>query len=155
MACEVTLERLSALLAGDLDAAQAHLLRQHIGQCPTCTTSIARLQEADRQLRSVAERVPSAVVQRARQVIRSAVQHQPTPEVMTLEEVAQYLRLGASQLAQVLEQLPSFTVAGEVRVRRDRLMQWINDQEQQAFRDRVRSQAARSIRLAFEQGIAS
>jgi len=156
MTCEIRLEQLSALMAGDLDAAEAQSLRQHIGQCPVCAAAVERLQEIDKKVRAAADRsVPLEIIQRTRQVIHAAVRQPPLPEILTLDEVGQYVRLTPSQLGQMLEHLPSFTVAGEVRIRRDRLTQWIKDQEQQAVRDRVRSQAARSIRMAFEQGIAS
>lgn len=156
MTCDIRLEQLSALLAGELDVTQTQVLRQHIERCPACATLAARLQDIDQQFRSAVDQpVPPEAARRARQAMHAAVQRQPTPEIMTLDEVGQCLRLTPSQLAQILEQLPSFSVAGEVRIRRDRLMQWVKDQEQQAFRDRVRSQAARSIRMAFEQGIAS
>lgn len=66
----------------------------------------------------------------------------PTPEIMTLDDVATYLRLSTDDMAAVADHLPVFEVAGKPRVRRSRLDEWIRQQEYDFVRHRVASQFA-------------
>lgn len=50
-------------------------------------------------------------------------------EIMTLAEVASFLRLSEKEMAEVAEELPAFELAGKVLVRRERLMTWISERE--------------------------
>ena len=51
------------------------------------------------------------------------------PEIMTPAEVAAFLRIPLDDLEEVFDELPSFEFAGHVRVRRERLLEWIEQRE--------------------------
>jgi excisionase family DNA binding protein len=51
------------------------------------------------------------------------------PEVMTLDEVAKYLRMGQSTIYKLVNNgdLPAFKIGGSWRVQRELLQKWIED----------------------------
>ncbi len=55
-------------------------------------------------------------------------------ELMTVEEVARYMRLPHSTIYKLLQEgkLPGFKVGRHWRFRRETIMQWVRDQEQAA-----------------------
>jgi hypothetical protein len=63
------------------------------------------------------------------------------PEIMTIEELARYLRVPVEAIEQELATLPAFEVAGELRFRRDRVTEWVRRRED----DRVREMASAEI----------
>ena len=60
----------------------------------------------------------------------------PTAEVLTIEELAQLLRVPVDEVYAHLGELPAFEFAGRVRFRRAAVERWIEEQE-----ERWRSQA--------------
>jgi hypothetical protein len=51
------------------------------------------------------------------------------PDIVTLEEAARLLRLSSDELAKNLDSAPHFTVAGQIRFRKDALDEWMKAQE--------------------------
>lgn len=51
-------------------------------------------------------------------------------EIMTLDELARYLRLSTDQIFDIMDQLPRFQIGYEYRFRRDSIDQWIRSLEQ-------------------------
>ena len=64
---------------------------------------------------------------------------------MTLDEVAAFLRIDPSDLGEVAEELPAFELGGQVRVRRERLIEWIQQRERAYTRQAGESWAAREM----------
>jgi anti-sigma factor RsiW len=126
MRCHVEPIQWVLYLDGELTADEASHLEAHRRVCPACRRRLARLQQADQALRLETSRdLPAAALARCFPV--RAVS--PRPEIMDLPEVAQYLRLSLDDLDQVLDQVPTFEIAGQVRVRRAALNAWIEQRE--------------------------
>ncbi len=64
------------------------------------------------------------------------------PEIMTLEEAADFLRVPRRAIGEIVEDLPAFEVAGEIRVRRSKLLEWIERRERASARSRAESQVS-------------
>ena len=56
------------------------------------------------------------------------------PEIMTPAQVCDFLQLTPDKFDEVVERLPGFEIAGELRFRRTRIVEWIERRE--ADRDR-------------------
>ena len=61
---------------------------------------------------------------------------------MTLDEVGEFLRIGPETLSEIAEELPAFELGGQVRVRRERLLEWVRRREQDYARGAAASWAA-------------
>ena len=147
MTCTVDPERLVAWLDGDLHRAAAARLAVHVETCPTCSDQMARLAHQAHVLRSELDReVPAAVLARLRSVLPAADPTAPGPDLMTLDEVARYLRITLDDLDQIASDLPAFEVAGQIRVRRAELRQWIARREQEYAAQRLLEETTRGLR---------
>jgi len=73
---------------------------------------------------------------------------------MTLDEVAEFLRLSPGQLDEVASDLPGFELAGQVRVRRAKLLEWIERRERSYLRNTVASRVARALAANGWKGVA-
>ena len=71
---------------------------------------------------------------------------------MTLDEVAAFLRLSDAQLDEVVEELPAFELGGQLRVRRQRLIEWLQQRERDYARQAAGSWAAQALSDEFDKG---
>ena len=153
MSCDVTYEELAALAAGELPAAREAEVLAHLGDCERCRRRVNALQQADGVLATLRPaRPPAEAVLAARRALADVLRRRQAPEIMTLEEVAEFLRLTLDQLADVAEELPAFELAGQVRVRRARLIEWIERREGDYSRQRAGSWAAHGMSEALSEG---
>ncbi len=142
MPCEHTCEELAALAAGDLPPARAEELSEHAAGCPDCRRRIEALERTDAALAALRPAAPpAAAVLAARRALAREVRG-AGPEVMTLEEVARFLRVSPGELSDLVGELPAFEIAGRLRVRRSRLVAWIEEREKQFARGRLESEVA-------------
>jgi len=141
MKCEVTYEELSALAAGDLAAERTGQLEQHLPTCAECRRRLDAIGALDARLRSLRRLEPSAAVTlRARRLFSRELR--AAPEVMTLGEVAEFLRVSLDDLGEIVAELPAFELAGRVRVRRTKLIEWIEKRERAYARSNMESEVA-------------
>ena len=153
MTCEVTYERLAAFAAGDLDAGGEAEMRQHVGGCARCRERLEALRNADAALAALPPvEPPAATVLTVRRLLAEATREAATREIMTLDEVAEFLRVAPEQLGEVVEELPAFELAGQVRVRRERLIEWIGQRERAYARHTAASWVARAVATPFSTG---
>lgn len=144
MSCEVTYEDLAALAAGDLDEPRRAEVEAHLGECPRCRRRVAALNRADAALAGLRPAAPApAAIVAARRAVAELTRGGRDPEIMTLEEVAEFLRIAPADLGEIVEELPAFELAGQVRVRRARLIEWIAARERAYTRQTAESWAAR------------
>jgi anti-sigma factor RsiW len=155
MNCDITYEELAGLAAGDLEAGREAQIRRHVEQCPRCRQRLAALERTDATLASLPPLRPSAAaLLAARRAVAEVIRPTANPEIMTLEEVAEFLRLTPPELGQVVEELPAFELAGQVRVRRERLIEWIRHREKDYTRQTNESWVAKSTAIRLGKGVA-
>lgn len=80
----------------------------------------------------------SAVVglsRRVRELEELQVALPPTleSEIMTVDELARYLRLSVDQVYDIIDQLPRFQIGYEYRFKRESIDQWIRSLEQRPY----------------------
>jgi anti-sigma factor RsiW len=146
MECDFTYEELARYAAGESDAERAAEIGRHAAVCPVCRRRLEALARSDAALRLLPPLAPSAsILLRARQALTRELRSAGLPEIMTLEEVAEFLRVPASGLGEVVSDLPAFDVGGRIRVRREALLNWIEARERSYAGARARSEVARML----------
>jgi hypothetical protein len=152
--CEITYEELSAFAAGELEGERENEIHRHLGECERCRTRLAALKKTDEALRRVGVyRPPAGVLLGVRRALAQEVRGPEAREIMTLDEVGEFLRLSPGQLGEIAEELPAFELAGQVRIRRTRLVEWLQQREQAYARQTAASWVARSA-VKFGTGAA-
>ncbi len=155
MPCNVTYEQLAALDAGDLPPDQHPVLGQHIASCDACRRRLASLRRVDAALRNLpAQQPPAETILAARRLLSEETRPKREPEVLTLEEVAAMLRIDLEQLRPFVTDLPAFELGGQIRVRRARLLEWIEQRERQFSRSSAASLVARIQAGGLRKGVA-
>lgn len=141
MICPFTDEQLAAWSSGAAEPPGEWA--GHVADCPTCQTRLAALDQLDHLLRQAITRpVPAAVAGR----VRAALQGQwESAEILTLEEAAAFLRLSSAQLDEIADELPAFELAGQIRVRKTKLLEWIEARERAYLRAITQSRTRRII----------
>jgi len=144
--CDVTYEELAAVAAGELNAAREAEVLAHLPDCERCRRRVAALRRADNVLAGLrAPEPPAEAVLAARRAVAAIVHRPEAVEVLTLDEVAEFLRITPEQLDELVEELPAFELAGHVRVRRARLVEWIERRERDYARQTAGSWAAHAM----------
>jgi hypothetical protein len=136
-------------LDGELRGAENDSLRQHLAECAACQRVVADIQRADTALNTLSHTPPAAtslleVQQRVRQELGMAKQR----EILTLEEAADFLRVEPEELAEILDDLPWFELAGRIRFRRQALLDWVRQRERECTRERLSRSLQRELRTS-------
>ena len=81
---------------------------------------------------------------RMRQALTQALQDTATPqrdprEIMTMEEVAEFLRTTADEVDRRLADVPCFELGGNILFRRDAVLEWVDRQERSFAADLIAS----------------
>jgi len=156
MACNVTSEELSAWKAGDLPASRASRIATHLTACPSCRSRLATLKEAGLLLSSLRMPVPSAdALLAARRRLDEVTRAGISSEIMTLEEAAQFLRLTPAQMDELAEELPAFELAGQIRIRRQKLLEWVKQRERGYTREIAARWTTQTADWLAQKGVAS
>lgn len=97
-----------------------------------------KLAKSQRQPTTELEILRSAVIglsRRVRELEESQMALPPTleSEIMTVDELARYLRLSTDQVFEIIDQLPRFQIGYEYRFKRDSIDQWIRSLEQRPY----------------------
>lgn len=136
MNCPLADDILLADADGDLGAGDAASVRRHVDECASCHRRLAQLRRSDALLREAAQvDVPAGLLRRVRGAVADDTGLGKASDVMTLEETSAFLRLSLADMDELVDQLPVFELAGRLRIRRSRLLEWI------AQRERAQSQA--------------
>ena len=82
---------------------------------------------------------------RIRRRLDEELQDAPTaaPEIMTLEETADYLRVTPNLVYEMMGDIPCFELGGRVLFRREAVQNWIREQERR-FKDELEDSDSRS-----------
>jgi len=149
MACDVTYFELSLYHAGELDDERTREIEKHLPGCAVCRQRLETLGMTAVALASVPRFEPSAAaLLKVRKALSRRVRGEER-EVMTLEEVAEFMRVSQDDLEEVVDDLPAFEIAGRVRVRRDRLLAWIAKRERTYRTTAIESDVARILSGRF------
>jgi hypothetical protein len=90
------------------------------------------LRRVDALLKALRPEPPAAeTLLDVRRALTRETRREPVPEIMTLEDVAAFLQLSEEELGEIVEFLPAFELAGQIRVRRSQLIAWIEERERQ------------------------
>ena len=153
MPCDVTYEELAALAVGELPDDREGQVLEHLSVCDRCRRRLEAVRRADATLETLSPcPPPGEALLAARKALSRVVREPAAADVMTLDEVAAFLRVGLDELEDIIEALPAFEFAGRIRVRRDRLIEWIRQRERDYTRQTAGSWAAREATGGPEQG---
>ena len=145
MGCEISYEDLAAFAAEELESGRQNEIREHISDCSSCRDRLAALERTDSLLAGLRPVGPdNSAVLATRRAISEVTRGLGVQEIMTLEETAAFLRITGEQLGEIMEELPAFELAGQVRVRRARLVEWIQQRERSFNRQLSESWASRA-----------
>jgi len=155
MPCDTGYEELSSYASGELDELREAEIEAHLAECGGCRERLAALSEVDVLLRSLPRIRPTAgAIFEARKVLSRELRDDAAPEIMTLEEVAEFLRLSRAELGDVVDELPAFEIAGRLRVRRASLDEWLRRRELAYRRSSVASELAGAFSVELGKGVA-
>ncbi len=154
MTCTLTYEELSQFAAGDVPPDRAAEIESHVTRCETCRHHLATLKNLDASLNLLPRHQPPATaVLEARRLLSHEIRGTRAPEIMTLDEVAQFLHISLDNLGEIVEELPAFELAGEIRIRRSKLIEWIEQREIAYTRTTAQTQVSRILSRVFVQGV--
>ena len=89
------------------------------------------------------------MVLNTRRALSAQVRGAHAPELMTLDEVAEFLRITLDNLEEIVLELPAFELAGQLRVRRSKLLEWVEAREHAWAASSAQSQVARILSDTF------
>lgn len=126
---------LSRLLAGELTAEEAEKVRALLEKDEEARAVLATM----RRIAESAGRMPcpppaAVATMRTKAAVREAIgvgKPKAFGPVLTLDEVAEYLKVERAMVEEMLDELPAFEFGGKVRLRLDSLEAWIRGRERQ------------------------
>jgi len=155
MKCDVSYEDLAIYSAGEVDDERMIELKAHVASCAECRRRLADIREADSLMTGLRREEPSAsALLETRRALAREVRGRGGPEIMTLDEAAEFLRVDPRELDVEVWGLPVFEIGGRLRVRRARLVAWIEDRERAFARGSAASEVARIVGGDFGKGVA-
>lgn len=118
-------------LPDELSAEESEALAAHVAACEACAAEADGVAAVRTGLAPAADEEPPGDELLARVKTRLArAAPAPTADILTVEELAQLLRVSPDEVYEHLDELPAFEFAGRVRFRRRAIEQWIEEQEQ-------------------------
>ena len=106
----------------------------------------AAWRETDRILHGLKRAEPPAAgLLEVRRALAAVIRPPRHHDVMTLDDVRDMLRLSPAELEQIVPELPLFELAGQLRIRRQRLIEWIDGREQAFARARAQTELECSL----------
>ncbi len=133
--CPATPARLLRFLDGTLSLRDTAAVARHLAACPACRHRLDNMRRAESDLAGLAGLPVPAETQLRVQERIGLTQNR---DILTIEEAADFLRLDSGQMAEALDDLPWFELAGQVRFRRQTLLDWIRERERECTRERLR-----------------
>ena len=145
MNCEQCQELLSEFESGELTEEQAAQVHEHVEQCNECSELLKALEVSTELVceltdeeppRSMSLRVLGKVDEMLAPDLTEA------PDILTPELLARFLGISLEQLEDDIHLIPGFEIAGQLRFRKERVIEWIEERE----RDRERQRVYRQIK---------
>jgi excisionase family DNA binding protein len=146
MECTVSYDELAQYAAGDTAPERAQEIKEHLVACEACRHRLEALTEVDRGLSVLRPFEPPArAIWQTRQALSRELRGSSVPEIMTLDEVAAFLRVSVDDLEQIVTDLPAFEVGGKIRIRHAALLEWVEQREHAHARARAESEVAHLV----------
>lgn len=146
MDCDVTYRKLARYAASELESDRTRAIEEHLAVCESCRRRLRAVQRTDAALLALPRLEPSPQgLLNTRRALSQHVRGSGTRAVMTLDEVADYLRISLDELEEIVLELPVFELAGQLRVRRAKLDQWLEARERAFARAGAESEVARIL----------
>lgn len=117
----------------ELEHDEAAALAGHLQDCAACRSEADGVAHVRVALAPSGDEEPPGeeVLERVKsRLAMTGASAPPTAEVLTPEELAQFLRVPVEEIYESLGELPAFEIGGRVRFRRVRIEVWIEEQEQ-------------------------
>jgi anti-sigma factor RsiW len=158
MDCALVETVLSAYEKGDLASGEREAVAAHLSSCPACRAALDDFAALTALAVAEAASVPPALgaassasgapstspapAERLLEAIKAEVAAEAAlatveHEIMTFDEVAAYLRVAPDELEAELSTLPFFELGGRLRIRRSRLVAWVEEREGRARHGRL------------------
>ena len=155
MICCVSAEELELLACGELVQGRAAELEAHLEVCAECRAYLQAMHKLDGLLGSVPRHAlsPGDMLE-TRRLLARELSRGGAADVLTLEQVATLLKLSTEEFAKVAPSLPAFEVGGRVRIRRERLSEWIAERERQYAATVAGSRIAECLSPGRWEGVA-
>jgi hypothetical protein len=134
MTCAECRDLLSAFEARELPEPQERQIQQHADGCAECSRLFRTMRAATQIVEALEDPPPP---QRVTLQVMTAPALLPdadssdAPEIMTPQDLASFLRLSPDDLEEVIALIPGFEIAGRVRFRKERVLEWIEAREKQ------------------------
>ena len=138
MNCDECRDLLSELEAGELDEGVASQVRAHLTSCPECSRLFAAVKSTAELVESLSDEEPPRSLSLkilARVEAEASRNAADLPEILTSEQVARFLNVPLDAL--VTDDLPGFEIGDQLRYRRDRVLEWIEQREREFERRRI------------------
>ena len=132
MNCDTCRDQLSEFDAGELSRGAHEEVERHVASCGECRDLLRAMRHATALARRLPDEAParSRCVRILAQVSGLLSAGLPdAPEVMTPEELARFLKVPPGALDDWVEDIPAFEVAGQLRFRKSRVLEWIEANE--------------------------
>ena len=104
------------------------------------------LAEVDRFLAGLSPpRIRPSSLRRIRSVLLGEVAARGSEEILTVEETARLLRVPVRDLVEKAGEMPFFDIGGRLRIRRERLLEWIREREKEFARTSAESLVRQAV----------
>ncbi len=119
-----------------LDSGERQAFEVHLADCPDCQKKQQTAQSLKKNLQAALNQtLPETADLRIRKALRDELTPKSIPDdILDIEDAARLLKISVSEIASLLDQLPCLNISGKIRFRRDRLLQWAVDQEEERSR---------------------
>ena len=142
-ACDPWRELLSEYEAHELPAHLAEGVEKHLAECPACSRLLVAIRKTAALVDQLADGEPARTM--SVRVLGQvdgllAPDLGDAPEIMTPDQLARFLRVSPDRLAEVIDTIQGFDIGGELRFRKERVLEWIQEREHDRERRAIYSQ---------------
>jgi excisionase family DNA binding protein len=145
MRCTHIEDLLPAFLEEDLSPQENLTVEEHLKGCENCQQFMARLESLDQCFEHLSSfnsqssldfQVGESSLMADRKVLLEQILRvsdgrvqEPHGDILTPEEVASYLKVSVAAVYEMASEMPFFYFGNDLRIRRERLVKWIDEQE--------------------------
>jgi len=145
-------ESIITYLYGEAAADEIRLMETHLAACPDCADKVAGLKKTAASVDKIAETpVPEFLGERLSASFEkkqpAAENHEALSEIMTPQELGEFLKVPIGTIYELLSDIPYLTLAGQIRFRRSSVERWLELREKNPVSSKT---GARDIDASFK-----